>query len=173
MAADLPVRYSPPPALAPVVVSYYSWTGCYVGGNVGGMWVKKDWTDRCGRSVSSVGRFGSHDANGWLGGVQAGCNYQVGGWVFGIQGDYDWTGASGQSADLLIFPAACTDWLEASRSLSSVTGRVGYAWDRFLGYVKGGGAWEQDKYTSWTSPGGTIIGDGQPDAQRLDGRHRW
>ncbi len=32
MAADLPVRYSPPPAMAPVVVSYYSWTGCYVGG---------------------------------------------------------------------------------------------------------------------------------------------
>ena len=41
------------------------------------------------------------------------------------------------------------------KGLSSVTGRVGYAWDRFLGYVKGGGAWEQDEY-SWTSPGFTI-----------------
>jgi outer membrane immunogenic protein len=28
-----------------------------------------------------------------------------------------------------------------------VTGRVGYAWDRFLGYVKGGGAWESDEYS--------------------------
>jgi hypothetical protein len=27
-----------------------------------------------------------------------------------------------------------------TKSLASVTGRVGYAWDRFLGYVKGGGA---------------------------------
>jgi outer membrane immunogenic protein len=31
-------------------------------------------------------------------------------------------------------------------SLASVTGRLGYGWDRFLGYVKGGGAWERDKY---------------------------
>ena len=29
-----------------------------------------------------------------------------------------------------------------------MTGRVGYAWDRFLGYVKGGGAWEKDEYTA-------------------------
>ena len=33
------------------------------------------------------------------------------------------------------------------KSLASVTGRVGYGWDRFLGYVKGGGAWERDDYT--------------------------
>ena len=41
------------------------------------------------------------------------------------------------------------------KSLSSVTGRVGYAWDRFLGYVKGGGAWERDEYDSTD---GVIIG---------------
>jgi outer membrane immunogenic protein len=34
------------------------------------------------------------------------------------------------------------------KSLSSVTGRVGYACDRFLGYVKGSGAWERDEYDS-------------------------
>ena len=34
------------------------------------------------------------------------------------------------------------------RSSRSVRYRpVGYAWDRFLGYVKGGGAWERDEYT--------------------------
>ena len=32
------------------------------------------------------------------------------------------------------------------KSLATVTGRIGYAWDRFLGYVKGGGAWERDEY---------------------------
>jgi hypothetical protein len=40
-------------------------------------------------------------------------------------------------------------------SLASVTGRVGYGWDRFLGYVKGGGAWERDKYDF---SNGVIIG---------------
>ena len=52
MAADLPVRapvYKGPPP----VVTYFSWTGCYVGGHVGGLWVKKDWNDAIRRS--SVG----------------------------------------------------------------------------------------------------------------------
>ena len=73
MSADLPVRgpvYKGPPPVA----TYYSWTGCYVGGHVGGLWVQKDWTDAVfGQNI------GSHDANGWLGGAQVGCNYQVGG----------------------------------------------------------------------------------------------
>src|SRR5581483_8551970 len=141
-AADLPVRYSPPPA-APVVVSYYSWTGCYIGGNVGGMWVKKDWTDADPLSATFGQSFGSHDPSGWLGGAQAGCNYQVGGWVFGIQGDYDWASAEASNGNVL-FPGF-TDTSKV-KSLASVTGRIGYAWDRFLGYVKGGGAWERDDY---------------------------
>ena len=35
----------------------------------------------------------------------------------------------------------------APTALASVTGRVGYAWDRFLVYGKGGGAWAHDKYS--------------------------
>ena len=45
----------------------------------------------------------------------------------------------------VLFPAT-TDQSNI-RSLASVTGRVGYAWDRFLLYVKGGGAWERDDYS--------------------------
>jgi outer membrane immunogenic protein len=153
MAADLPVRapvYKGPPP----VVTYFSWTGCYIGGHVGGLWVQKDWSTAAGDPIFLPGQaIGSHDANGWLGGAQVGCNYQVGGWVFGVQGDYAWTSATGSSADLL-FPAQGT--IESSvKGLASVTGRVGYAWDRFLGYVKGGGAWEKDEYTG-TFPG--LIG---------------
>ena len=42
------------------------------------------------------------------------------------------------------------------RGLASVTGRVGYSWDRFLGYVKGGGAWVRDNYSQY-STAGTLI----------------
>ncbi len=143
VAADLPVRYTPPPA--PVVVSYFSWTGCYVGANVGGLWVKKDWSDGDPLSATFGQPIGSHDPSGWLGGGQIGCNYQVGGWVFGIQGDYDWASAEASSADLLNIGGTISSKV---KSLSSVTSRVGYAWDRFLGYVKGGGAWETDDYTA-------------------------
>jgi outer membrane immunogenic protein len=43
----------------------------------------------------------------------------------------------------------------SARSLASVTGRLGYAWDRFLLYVRGGGAWERDNYASTVPP---IVG---------------
>jgi outer membrane immunogenic protein len=142
-AADLSVRA--PVYRAPPPVYVFSWTGCYVGGNVGGVWIRKDetLTTAFGPAVAGTA-FGSHDADSVIGGVQAGCNYQVGGWVFGIQGDYDWTDASGSHVN----PAIPT-WTHNSntKSLASVTGRVGYAWDRLLGYVKGGGAWERDEYT--------------------------
>ncbi len=99
--------------------------------------------------------FSSHDVNGGLGGIQGGCNYQVGSWVFGIQGDYDWSGASGSNNNVL-FPFVAQSNI---RSLASVTGRVGYAWDRFLLYAKGGGAWARDEYSMTANvliPGFTI-----------------
>jgi len=63
--------------------------------------------------------------------------------VIGIAGDYDWTDAEASNSSIL-FPGFTNH--SKVRSLASVTGRVGYAWDRFLGYVKGGGAWEKDDY---------------------------
>ena len=73
----------------------------------------------------------------------AAINQFAGGWVIGIAGDYAWTNASGSNTSLL-FPGF-TNHSEV-KSLASVTGRIGYAWDRFLGYVKGGGAWERDQH---------------------------
>ena len=142
MAADLraPV-YKAPPA-APPVVRVFSWTGCYFGGNVGGLWVNKDFT---GPIFGQT--FNAH-ASSVIGGAQVGCNYQfAGGWVVGIQGDYDWTNAhTSRSGLLLVGGVPFADSFNV-KSVASVTGRVGYAWDRFLGYVKGGGAWERDNFT--------------------------
>jgi outer membrane immunogenic protein len=142
VAADLarpaPV-YAPPPVLVPL----FTWTGCYVGGNVGGVWASRDWTDQTLLSPTFGVDLGSNTASGAIGGLQGGCNYQVGAWVFGIQGDYDWTNANNTTANV-IFPAL-TDQTQI-KSLGSVTGRVGYSWDRFLAYAKGGGAWLQSNY---------------------------
>ena len=39
---------------------------------------------------------GQHDEHSWIGGAQAGCDYQfAGGFVIGVQGDYAWTNAEG------------------------------------------------------------------------------
>jgi outer membrane immunogenic protein len=136
-AADMAVkaRIAPPPPPA-----VYSWTGCYGGGHVGGLWARKNWTLQFPDPVTPIG---SHDANSWLGGLQAGCDYQFANrFVIGIQGDYAWTDATGSHIDVV---DATRDQTRV-RSLATVTLRAGYAWDRFLGYVKGGGAWESDRY---------------------------
>src|SRR5271165_3799713 len=98
-AADL-ARPAPIYAPAPVLVPLFTWTGCYVGGNVGGIWAHNDWND------TIVGDFGTNTGSGAIGGVQGGCNYQFGAWVWGIQGDYDWTNANNSRAKA---PLAETD----------------------------------------------------------------
>jgi outer membrane immunogenic protein len=143
-AADLrarPVYRAPPPAPAPAP---FRWTDRSFGGHVGGVWTRKEWVVR-DPAFSSFGQSdGSHNADGFLGGVQGGCDYQfAGGFVIGVAGDYSWTDADGSHVSPL-FPGFINH--TKVDSLASVTGRIGYAWDRFLGYVKGGGAWERDKY---------------------------
>jgi outer membrane immunogenic protein len=152
MSADkrVPVLKAPAPA-----VPVWSWTGCFVGGHVGGLWAqKKDWTVRtpggafCGQSL------GGHDDDGWLGGAQAGCDYQfAGGFVIGVQGDYAWADAEGSHDSTREIGVA---YHSKVKSLATVTGRIGYAWDRFLGYVRGGGAWERDDYWATTIILGTA-----------------
>jgi outer membrane immunogenic protein len=137
MAVPVPV-YRPPP-----LVTYFTWSGCYVGGNVGGLWARTDWTDQIPADPFFGRDFGGQRVNGGLGGAQVGCNYQIGGWVFGMQGDYDWSQATGSSVNTA-FPFLSDQ--SNIRALSSLTGRVGYAWDRFLLYGKGGGAWVRSDY---------------------------
>jgi outer membrane immunogenic protein len=158
MAADLRVKA---PVRPPPPVYAYSWTGCYVGGHAGGLWIQKDY------ALQSIGTpfgavvftnpvgLGGHDVSDWLAGVQAGCDYQfAGGFVIGIAGDYAWTNADGSHVDPVI---GLTTLSSNTKSLASVTGRLGYAWDRFLGYVKGGGAWERDNY-AWFLTGAPAVG---------------
>jgi outer membrane immunogenic protein len=152
MSADMrtPVYKAPPP-----VVPVWSWTGCYLGGHAGGLWAKsKEWTVRTPGGAFFGQSLGGHEVDSWFGGVQAGCDYQfVGGFVIGIQGDYALTDAEGSHDSALEFGVAYHSKVKA---LASVTGRIGYAWDRFLGYVKGGGARERDNYWATTIVLGTA-----------------
>jgi outer membrane immunogenic protein len=148
MAADLPVRPAPP---LPV---FFSWTGCYFGAHTGGLVATKEWTERTPEDPNFGVGEGGHDVAGLMGGVQAGCDLQVGGFVVGIQGDFALTDAQGDYQHPFIIERLNHSRVE---SLASVTGRIGFAWDRFLGYVKGGGAWESDEYEIWEF-GGFIAG---------------
>ncbi len=121
-AADLP-RGSMP-YKAPAYVSAYNWTGFYVGLNGGGGWGDSDWNG-----------FGiGNSPSGGMIGLTAGYNWQGVGspWVFGLEGDINWTNFKDSTACGAFFCESKNNWL------GTVRGRVGYSWDRWLPYVTGG-----------------------------------
>jgi outer membrane immunogenic protein len=108
------------------VVAYYNWTGLYVGVNAGYGWGRSSW-DLPAVTVNS---------KGWLAGITLGYNYQVGSWVFGIEGDYDWADVKGTA------PCFVAATCEIKNSyLATIRGRLGYAYDRWLPYLTAGGAY--------------------------------
>lgn len=124
-AADLPPRYPVAPR-APIYNAGYNWTGFYLGLNGGYGWGRSNW--------DAIDKF---SISGGLFGVTAGYNYQYNQVVFGIEGDVDWSGIKGSTLTGICGLTSCTtrnDWL------STVRGRIGLAFDRFLPYITAGAA---------------------------------
>jgi outer membrane immunogenic protein len=142
-AADLgrPTYKAAPPVVAPVPV--FSWTGCYIGGHLGGGWGRKTAT----APELAPGISVSGDTSGFLGGGQVGCNYQfTPNWVIGIEGDGSAADIDGNITQTVLgitgAAHARTGWI------ASVTGRFGWAWEHWLIYAKGGAAWAGDNYSA-------------------------
>jgi outer membrane immunogenic protein len=148
------LRPLPYKALSPVM-SAWRWTGCYAGGQADGLsGSSSQWIVRTPGGAFFGQSLGEHQVEGWGGGAQAGCDYQFAGrFVIGVQGDYAFMGGGGSHDSAREFGVAYHSSVE---SLVSVTGRIGYAWDRFLGYVRGGSAWERGKYAATTIVLGTA-----------------
>ena len=131
------------PMKAPSYAPAFSWTGTYLGANVGGIWGKFDVNPATTNNLTGgVGAPGvmSIKNSSLIGGFQAGYNWQVGQWVLGFEQDYQFTGLK-QTATFAapagLFVAGDsmsvkTDYLAATRA------RVGMAWDRALVYAAGG-----------------------------------
>jgi outer membrane immunogenic protein len=135
-AADLPPAPPMAPA-APVVYApqVYNWTGIYVGGHIGGGYSSSSWSD----PITGLTNDTFNDW-GFLGGAQVGGNVQFNSIVLGLEGDFSWTNLKQSGTDSL------GDALNTSvQWTSTVTGRVGAAFDRLLVYGKGGLALAQDQ----------------------------
>jgi outer membrane immunogenic protein len=123
----------------------YSWAGPYLGGNIGYEW-------------------GSVDNNpskpsGFVGGVQAGYNFQNGPFVFGVEGDIQATGAEDTFAP----------WKFSNPWFGTLRGRAGYAFSNVLFYGTAGLAfgevrgqtfgWAESHTTAgWTIGAGAEVG---------------
>src|SRR5262245_39333744 len=168
IAADMPVKAPRTPLAAP-----YNWTGFYVGGHFGYGWAHNDFFDTVGQittaSFTAEGilggvQVGFNRQNGpWvLGvelegtlshlqrGVQFGCGFSgLGGFGggFGGFGGLGGFGGGGCGGVICTFGPSCFGQIGARiEQFGLLSGRFGYAFDRWLAFIKGGGAVAHDKY---------------------------
>jgi len=149
-AADLP-RKAPGPPPPPA----YSWTGFYVGANVGGGWGDRDVSyspnDPLMVFLFTPGEGGapppaSFRSSGVLGGVQAGYNWQFNpSWLVGIETDFDWSNVKGSASSVgvieTVAPYTATVH-ERLKWFGTARARLGYLpMPNVLAYVTGGFAY--------------------------------
>ena len=77
-----------------MVAPVQSWTGCYIGGNIGAAW-----GDAKIENVTGSGSV-TPSNNGFIVGGQIGCDYQAGPWVFGIRNLGDWSNLDKKAVSL-------------------------------------------------------------------------
>jgi outer membrane immunogenic protein len=121
-AADLRQPYKAPSYSEPV---YANWSGFYVGLNAGYGFGTSNW------DVPAV----NTSPKGAVAGLTLGYNFQTGVWLWGVEGDVDWSGMKGDATCALGICETKNDWL------ATVRGRLGYAgWSGWLPYITAGGA---------------------------------
>jgi outer membrane immunogenic protein len=162
------------PVATPPVVPARNFSGGYLGVVAGAVWQRSepyldcyDFTNsnpnECSTRVSFAvppNVFNLNDA-GFLGGGQVGYNFAVGNVVFGVEADIAYTDVEATST--YVVPLTCctrdTTLHQELSSLSTVRGRLGYAFDNVLLYVTGGLAVGQVDYSfRLTDP--SLVGGG-------------
>jgi outer membrane immunogenic protein len=154
-AADLGAK---PVYKAPPVAVMYNWSGVYIGGHVGWGWQDADAT-LLSQPVPAfpLGSVFNTRADGLLAGGQIGVNWQTGNWVFGLEGDFSWTNADGSVTSASPFiPGLAPNGTIDFNWFATATGRVGYAWNNWLAYVKGGVAFTDIDIGGTVTVGGVV-----------------
>ena len=164
-AANLQLKR--PAVQAPPAVAVYNWTGFYIGAHGGAAWAENEFVDVSGAKFTAEGSFG---------GLQIGYNWQTGPWVFGAEAEGSLSrirrgvfgfGGGGRFGNACLnvggfggFGGCCggfggfgggfgggfCQFGARIHAIGLISGRLGYAWDRYLLYVKGGGAVARETY---------------------------
>ena len=153
LASDLPTKA--PVKGTPIAAARYNWSGFYLGANFGGAWTSG--------SLNIAGNNFYGGITEFIGGVQAGYNYQAGHLLVGVEGEFD---ELAFNHPILVAPtlgSVSQNWM------STVAGRVGLVNDRWLLFAKLGGGWVQSNAavnllgSTWNGPatnGGWLLGGG-------------
>ena len=148
-AADLLSQKEAPVYVAPPPV--FSWTGFYVGADIGGAWADHD-VNIAASPIAAAQAINTR-LSGVIGGGLAGYNYQINQFVIGVQGDIQGLGLSTStfSAPTDLTSKVQGDWLGA------INGRLGFAFDRALFYAIGGAAFARGSTTVTAGPALTAL----------------
>jgi outer membrane immunogenic protein len=152
MAADLVPSFKAP-------IPVYTWTGCYVGGDIGGGWANQGVINA---SQLPDALFGAQDnvnttATGGtvIGGGHVGCNYQwVPSLVIGVEADFSGASLDAHANAQSTFagvgaPGGGINWSTKLDSIATVRGRLGFAWTpNTLLYITAGGAFGRTSFSS-------------------------
>jgi outer membrane immunogenic protein len=127
-----------------------TWTGAYIGGDVGGAWASNTGTWSKPPLTDLYPVSGPNGGSGPLGGVHIGYNWQFAPtWVAGVEGDWSLTHAGSTNSQgwvptlpAFIFPGSFSLTSSTLQWMSSLRGRVGYlVTPNIMAYATGGVAW--------------------------------
>jgi outer membrane immunogenic protein len=180
LAADMPLKAPPPPA------AVFSWTGFYVGGNIGYSW--GDAHDDFSASVPFSGATStactpvgpvvcaaasdSNHLDGAIGGLQAGYNWQYERYLAGIESDFQFSGQRQRGSNTVTAYSQVggigaagpfnPDTVTYNNSdslnwLGTLRGRLGITTDRWLVYGTGGLAYGEVKVVGSAGATGVPI----------------
>jgi len=166
-AADVVQTYDAPEVVPATAAAAFDWDGFYVGGQIGGSWGDTDVSSRIGAGTFIIppmrplnlisGRLldFSIDPDGFVGGLYAGYNFDLGNKVIvGLETDFVWGDVDEQTGykafDMNPLNGNNGGYLNARLNIEQKwTGatrvRVGYAMDRFLPYLSAGVAYGKVK----------------------------
>lgn len=136
-AADLPAKAQPAPV---------SWTGLYAGGALGAGKAHTAYASPFAPPVSGD----AADLGGLTTALQIGGDYQMGAFVLGAEASGGWAHVAGTDTCFSTAPAGRNTGFNCGsrvNALGTVTGRLGYAFDRALVYARGGFAWDRQTDT--------------------------
>src|SRR5262249_30939712 len=157
-AGDLAVPYA---KVAPV----YSWSGCYVGGQVGAGGLQGGYTGAGNPTITPLsGGAQSLPVHQW--GIRAifggyiGCNYQMGLLVVGVEADAWWSSMKVQSnTSQFGLGANVVNASTTNPFTGDVAGRLGVAFGEYLMYTKAGVAFGSFRYNLTTNFGTAQSGN--------------
>jgi outer membrane immunogenic protein len=162
---------APAAVKAPAAEPVYRWSGCYAGLNAGGGASASNFTTTVGAGTFLTGSdpftvnndgTGSGNGSNFLGGGQAGCNWQSSTVVFGVEGDFDYYRSNSNFLNNTNTLAAGTTFgigqSLKTDYLATIRPRIGIAADRNFAYVTGGVAFTEAHYSESYSDGAGGIG---------------